>query len=610
MTTAYHSDALPAGQTALRTAAAGLSGGVLALAAWFVLHRISLPAFNTSMVTRGLATASSFVLVGLAAVLAVLWMKGKRSWVSSAVISLVPAGVVVATIGIPLAATKLYLDGIQVDQGFRTQFLSRMTENMGHEDMAYKGLPTFYPMGWFWLGGRAANALGMQGWDVYQPWAIATLAAGAAMLTPVWRRLTGSLPTAAAIATVTTAVVLTDASVEPYAAVVGMFVPAAAVLAYRALDGSWAAAAAVAVYLGISASFYTLFTAIAALTVVVIAAVLMFTRRSWAPLTPLLAIGVGSIAIASVAWGPYLWRVVSGDEQLESTAHHFLPVEGTTFPMPFFSLSLVGLLCLVGLVYLVVRIRKPEVGALGASIGACYFWALASMAATLLGSSLLGFRLEVVIVELFATLGILAIADQAVRFNGIVLAVVVALGALQMVQHIPAANQEFIDQAYADTDGNGERADRFPPDAGRYYNEIAAYIEDHGHKENDAVVYTDEINFMAFHPFYGFNAFTSHYANPLGEFEQRNSELEQWAQLSYDDPGKLAEAIDNSQWEPPAAFIFRDNGKDGYKTHIAHDIYPSQPNVRYQGLFFNPDAFDGPEWDVKIIGPFAVVVRK
>ena len=70
MTTAYHSDALPAGQTALRTAAAGLSGGVLALAAWFVLHRISLPAFNTSMVTRGLATASSFVFVGLAAVLA------------------------------------------------------------------------------------------------------------------------------------------------------------------------------------------------------------------------------------------------------------------------------------------------------------------------------------------------------------------------------------------------------------------------------------------------------------------------------------------------------------------------------------------------------------
>ena len=240
MTTAYHPDELSVGQTAVRTVAAGLAGGVLALAAWFVLHQISLPAFNTSMVTRSLATAASFVCIGIGVVLAVLWTKGKKPWISSAVMSLVPAGLVVSSIGIPLGATRLYLDGIQVDQGFRTQFLSRMTENLGHADMAYKDLPTFYPMGWFWLGGRTANVLGMEGWEVYQPFAIATLAAAAAMLTPVWRRLTGSLPTALAIATVTTAVVLTEVPEEPYAAVVAMFVPAAAVMSYRAVNGSWA----------------------------------------------------------------------------------------------------------------------------------------------------------------------------------------------------------------------------------------------------------------------------------------------------------------------------------------------------------------------------------
>ena len=138
---------------------------------------------------------------------------------------------------------------------------------------------------------------------------------------------------------------------------------------------------------------------------------------------------------------------------------------------------------------------------------------------------------------------------------------------------------------------------------------MADFIEAHGHMKNDAVIYTDEINFMAFHPFYAFNAYTSHYANPLGEFEHRNDELKQWAELSYDDPEKFTEAVDNSQWEPPVAFVFRDNGKDGYKTHIAHDIYPSQPNVRYEGLFFNPDAFEQ-DWDVEQFGPFAVAVRK
>ena len=67
--------------------------------------------------------------------------------------------------------------------------------------------------------------------------------------------------------------------------------------------------------------------------------------------------------------------------------------------------------------------------------------------------------------------------------------------------------------------------------------------------------------------------------------------------------------MDNSQWEPPVAFVFRDNGKDGLKTHIAHDIYPSQPNVRYEGLFFNPAAFPAGEWSQAQIGPFVVVVR-
>ena len=609
MTTAYHPDEQSVGQTAARTVAAGLAGGVIALAAWFVLHKISLPAFNTSMVTRSLATAASFVCIGVGVVLAVLWTKGKKPWISAAVMTLVPAGLVVSSIGIPLGATRLYLDGIQVDQGFRTQFLSRMTENLGHADMAYKDLPTFYPMGWFWLGGRTANVLGMQGWEVYQPFAIATLAAAAAMLTPVWRRLTGSLPTALAIATVTTAVVLTEVPEEPYAAVVAMFVPAAAVMSYRAVNGSWASTIALAVYLGISASFYTLFTAIAALTMVVLAIIHTFTKRSVQPLVHLLVTGLGSMAIAAISWGPYIWRVITGDEPLESTANHFLPIEGTYFPLPFLSFSPIGLLSMIGLIYLIYRIKDPELAALGASIGVCYLWALASMAVTLLGTSLLGFRLEVLIVALFATLGVIAIAEFGLNKYTTAVAAVLAVGALQMVQNIPVENEDYIDQAYADTDGNGERADRFPPDAGRYYQEMADFIEEHGHMKNDAVIYTDEINFMAFQPFYAFNAYTSHYANPLGEFEHRNDELKQWAELSYEDPEKFTEAVDNSQWEPPVAFVFRDNGKDGLKTHIAHDIYPSQPNVRYEGLFFNPDAFEK-DWDLEQFGPFAVAVRK
>jgi len=618
----YHPDALPTAQTAWRSLAAGLVGGVLALVAWFVMHSVSLPAFNTSMVTRALSTAGSFVLIALASALAVVWMRGKRHAIIPAVLDLVPAGLVVTSLGIPLSATKLWLDGIQVDQGFRTQFLSRMAETASHADMSYKDLPTFYPMGWFWLGGRMANLLGMQGWEVYQPWALVTLAAAAAMLTPIWRHLTGSLPTGAAIAVVTTAVVITLTPDEPYAAVVAMFLPAAAVLAYRALSGSWAATWALAAYLGVSATFYTLFTAIGALTVVVLAVILFFAHEhSIVPIKHLFVVGFTSLAIAAVAWGPYLWRYVTGSESPESAANHFLPSDGTLFPVPFFSLSLVGLLSLVGIVELVRRVRQPEVASIGMAIAVSYLWVLASMAITLLGTSLLGFRIEVLVVALFATLGVIGVADFGL--NGLralavdrqvlatVLVVLMGAGALHMVQQIPVENEKHIDQAYADTDGNGERADRFPPDAARYYAEITQFLKDHGQMPNEAVIYTDEINYMAYNPYFGFNAFTSHYANPLGEYEQRNDELKKWAELSYKDGAEMTKAMDESPWQAPAAFIFRgDLNKDSqFKTHVAHDIYPSQPNVRYEAVNFSPEGFDNASWDVEEIGPFAVCVR-
>lgn len=627
MTTAAVRD--PASHTAtwIRLVAFGIAGGVLTLAAWFVLQRTSLPAYNTSMVARALAAAGSMLVIVVVALAAYVWSRGRRNLLWEAVMTLGPAGIVVTSLGIPLSATRLWLDGIQVDQGFRTQFLTRMTVAGGHADMNYVDLPTFYPMGWFWLGGRLANALGMAGWEVYQPWALVSLATAAAMLTPVWRHLTGSVPVAAGIALVTTAVVLTEVPDEPYAAVVAMFVPAAALVAYRALSGSWGATAGLAVFLGISATFYTLFTALAALTTVVLALVLAAKRRSFAPVVHVVVAGVASISIALVAWGPYLYQLLFGGYEAQSTANHFLPWEGTYFPLPFLALSIVGALSLIGLVWLVVRRDTDVALALSVAIAVCYFWVLLSMVVTLLGTSLLGFRVEVLLILLFATAGVLGIADAHAhgvdylypeRFgpeaNRRITAVVVALmaaGSLLYVQQIPVTNERHVDQAYADTDGAGERADRFPADAGRFYGEIVDYLSDHGRRPGEAVVYTDEINFMAYHAYYGYNAFTSHYANPLGEFQLRNEELAGWAALSDEDPGALTAAIDASQWRAPEAFIFRGDLEEGtpLKTHIAHDIYPSQPNVRYEGLFFNPEAFQGPEWAMEQIGPFVVVVR-
>ncbi|WKK60664.1 galactan 5-O-arabinofuranosyltransferase [Corynebacterium sp. P3-F1] len=641
---AHAPDRLSTSGALVRFVCALLGGAAFALVSWYILHSVSLAAFNVSMLTRALATACSLLVIVAVAALTWLWLRdgdGRRPrWrevLTELVCTLAPAGLVVSALGVPLSATKLYLDGIQVDQGFRTQFLTRMAESAANQDMNYIDMPTFYPLGWFWLGGRMSNLLGMPGWEVYQPWALMSLAAAGAALVPVWRKLIGSLPVATAIALATTAICLTMVPDEPYAAIVAMGVPAAAVMGCRAMRGSWESTIALTVFLGVSACFYTLYTGIVALMMVTFAVIAMVARprgqRWWVPLRQLAVMGFGSIAIALVAWAPYITGLLTSPEAVKSTAQHFLPSEGTTIPMPFFELSAVGALSLLGLIYIVARFREPEITYLALAVSVCYAWVFGSMVIALAGTTLLGFRVEVLIALLLSTTGIFAIADLRLagveflypdrlneRGNRTVTAlfvVLLAAGALAYIQQIPDENESFIDQAYTSTDGNGERADRRESDVGRYYIEMNDFIQDQGYEPADTVLLTDEINFMVYHPYHGFNAFTSHYANPLGEFEARSEAIASWARGSFrelSDPAEFTKAIDetNERWRSPDVFILRGSETDPdepWKTHIAHDIFPSQPNVHYEALFFNPKAFDSADWTTQQFGPFVVVVR-
>lgn len=650
-------------RTLIAMLAATLGGAFLTLGCWLILKHTHFPAFNTSQVSRALATFGSAAVVAVVAVLLAwaqlrphipMWRRG----LTYAAAYLSPAALVVSSTAIPLAATRLYLDGVQVDQGFRTQFLSRMATTWKPVDMAYADIPTYYPVGWFWGGGRLAHLLGIPGWEVFQPWALVSISATACLLVPVWQRLSGSLALGTAIALIETAVVLVTTPEEPYAAIVALGAPAATVLAGRAMRGSRNAMIAVAIFLGASASMYTLFTGAIALSVVVIALVVAAEQRGFqlAPIVRLVIVGVSSMLIAAIAWGPYFLAILRGAPHSGATAMHYLPAEGTEVPVPFLAASVIGVLSLIGLVYLVVRIREADVRALAVGLIVFYAWILGSMLVTLSGRTLLGFRLDVLVVLQLCVAGALgvgwvrrsgiqrwyphALSAEGSRSLTLALTVVLALAGLHYVQDIPRKNQYSIDLAYSGTDGFGERADRFSADAGKYHAAIDEFIQSHGHVPTETVVLCDEANFMVYHPYLAFQAFTSHYANPLGEFGQRNEQLEQWAKDSWgplDTPEKLTAAFDDAPWRAPQAFVLRGNAYDtkgGWKFHVAEDIYPSDPNVRFRGLYFNPAAFMGDTqpsaaekpklsdedisahvvksdglWNVAQVGPFVVVVR-
>lgn len=656
----YASDLLSKKATLLGIIGAGLGSGILVLLGWMVLKRVELPAFSTSTVLQAIGTACTVATLAVVGGLLLWWLLDEqradahrrkdttdtytpplrlrrprwRVWLTHILCYLAPAGIVLSTTGIPLAASRLYLEGLQVDQGFRTQFLTRMAETLSLQDMNYIDMPSYYPAGWFWLGGRLANVLGIPGWEVYQPWALVSLAMAGSVLVPVWQRITGSLAAGTAIGLVSICIALVMAAEEPYAAIVALGAPAATVLSRRALLGSRWCIVAVLLYLGVSATMYTLFTALIALSVVIFAAVAaLWEARSWRPLGRLIIIGCGSMLIASTVWGPYFWAVLRGEAHVQSTANHYLPQAGTELPIPFLAPSVLGILCLIGLVYVVVRSLDHDVRSLGLGLVVFYLWAVASMVFTLAGSTLLGFRISTIIVLQFATAGVLAIAEfrlvgverlypermspRLSRTITVLMMVVLLAGGVNYAQSIPTRNQSSIDHAYTDTDGYGERADRFTGDAGQYYRKINEFILDHGRNPENTVVQTDERDFLSLFPYYGFQAATSHYANPLGEFSKRNQVIEDWARGSWEelaDPQAFVSAIDNAPWHAPDVFIFRgsiDDTKEGWKTHISEDIYPNNPNVRFHAMHFNPKSFtsSGAPWDVKEVGPFVVVVR-
>lgn len=614
-------------------ACTGLGSFVAALIAWAILDRTNLPAFNTSMVTRGLATAVSVGLLVLVAVLLWQWRTADhhprwRGALTYLVSYLSPAGLTIATLGIPLSATRLWLDGLQVDQLFRTQFLTRTATNFGYQDMNYLDMPTYYPLGWFWGGGRLANLLDMPGWEVYQPWALVSLATAAALLVPVWQALTGSLPLATTLALANTAVTLSMAADEPYAAIVGMGIAPAVVMAARAVRGSWLAVAGVAVYLGVSATMYTLFVGVTALIAIVLTIHYFWTaERSIGPFLRLVVMGLGSMAIAAISWGPYLYLVATADYKPSSVAQHFLPSEGTQVPLPFFEFSALGFFSLLGLLYLVLRsTRRP----LLIATVVLYGWVLASMLMTLLGSTLLGFRIELPIALILSTAGFFALADtdrakvvhffesrkinlSARQLSGAFTVLLVA-ASIGYAQQISVANEDEIDHAYTDTDGYGERADQYAPGSAKYFPEIVATLGSAGHSPQQTVLLTDENSLLSYYPYYGFNGFTSHYANPMGQYTERNDTIKHWAEASFDelaDPQDFAAALEDTEWKGPVAFVFRgDEDDEEFKTHIAVDLFPNNPNVAYESVFFNSEVFaDDALWDIEQVGPYVVISR-
>ncbi|MEV0712298.1 arabinofuranosyltransferase [Nocardia aurea] len=686
----------------LRRLGAGLGEALLATVVAVVVAGVGLvafslvdwPAFNSSHVTRALTTVGQVVSVAVLIAAMVLLRLHKWPWLAKVLSWAGISAFVTVTLGMPLAATKLYLFGVSVDQEFRTEYLTRLTDSAALRDMTYADVPPFYPAGWFWMGGRVANVLGMDGWEAFKPYAIGSLAVAAVLALVLWSELIRA-DWAVAVTAATTAAAITFAAPEAYSAVIVLLLAPSLVLAWGAVHrpaesefaaavvaapeaaatpeaaadsdsaalrsdsgpanggatgttpagtagtgtaGGWGAVIGAGLFLGLAATFYTLYFLVAAFAVglmgLISAGLAVRARRveararrvrpedlgpAWRvvapPLLRLVVIGVIAGVIAALVWLPYLLKHLTSTTPSSGTALHYLPESGAELPLPMADFTLFGGLCLVGTVWLIVRAGSSRrAQALGIGVVAIYLWTLLSMLATAAGTTLLSFRLEAPLRVLLAAAGAFGFVegaralyrafDEPARFRPAA-ALLATLGALAFVQDIPHVLTPEITTAYTDTDGDGERADKRPPSAVSYYREIdAALSAQTGRPRDENVVLTADTTFLAFYPYWGFQALTSHYANPLADFAGRAATIKAWSTL--DSSAELRDALRASPWRAPDAFLFRRSG-DTYTLRLAEDVYPNDPNVKRYTVAFPADLFSDPAFTTTDIGPFTLV---
>ncbi len=451
----------------------------------------------------------------------------------------------VVTLAMPLGATKLYLFGISVDQQFRTEYLTRLADSAGPHDMTYMGLPPYYPPGWFWLGGRLAALTGTPAWEMFKPWSIVTITAAIAVAFVLWRRMIRF----------ETALVVTDrhrrrdAGLHVDRALRGDHHRAAAAgvraglvgagARGRTRNGGWAAVgrrvgtvprcrgADLHPVAGLRRFHFT------------IMAFLSRPRGRRSRPAAATARHRGDLgAMWLSAWGRGCCpRPRTGQPTPAPRSTTCPPRAALDFPMLQF--TLLGALCMVGTVWLVVHARiSTRAGALAIAVLSVYAWSLLSMLTTLVGTTLLSFRLQPtlsVLLSAAGAFGFIAVTEAAgTRFH--------ARGrpwwpsprpsaatVITFTQDIPDVLRSDINVAYTDTDGHGLRADRRPPGSEQYYRQIDAQSSRSPAPPRPTVVMTADYSFLSYYPYYGFQGLTSHYANPLAQFKERSAAIESWA---------------------------------------------------------------------------------
>ena len=361
-------------------------------------------------------------------------------------------------------------------------------------------------------------------------------------------------------------------------------------------------------FLGWAATWYTLLFGFSAFTVLLMAVLLAGSRwrrhgfgAALDPLRRLAAIAAIAAAIGSITWLPFLLRVASSPVSNSGSAFHYLPADGAVLTFPMLQFSLLGAVCLLGALWLVVRARSSvRAGGLAIGVLAVYLWSLLSMLTTLARTTLLSFRLQPTLTVLLVAAGafgfVEAVAALAPR-SRVIAPVAGAIGlaaAIAFSQDIPDVLRPDLTIAYTDTDGYGQRGDRRPPSSEKFYAAIdATILKVTGKPRDQIVVMTADYSFLSDYPYWGFQGLTSHYANPLAQFDLRAAQIEKLVELRPPTSSSMRWTPRRGPRRPCFACVAartrnrRDESASAFAADVQHDLSDEPveacpPSARYR----------------------------
>ncbi|MDD7966362.1 arabinofuranosyltransferase [Actinomycetospora lemnae] len=603
-----------------------LGAGLTSLVVQLAVGRLTIP--RPSFVPTALTAISVLLTAGL---LALVHARASPRLVAAAGVVL-PAAITTAALSSLLAGTRFYLFGTDGDQAFRMQYLGRFAASAALADGNYADLPSFYPPAWFWLGGRLADLTGLPAWVVYKPYSIATMAVAASLAVVLWRRVVDGR-TALVLGTTTAVVGLLVGAYEPYGWIVAACIPPLVVLGWRLFTEHGAprpervaAVVLLGVVGGVAAITYTLFAGFfflaLGLAAVAAAAVGGGGWRAARVVGGRLVLVVAlTVVLALPVWAPFLVAAL-GDGTAGNGSALYLPEVGAIVGTPMFEASVVGVLCLVGAVWIAVRARhRAEAAGLAMVAVAAYVYAALSLLALAVGTTLLSFKLEFVLTLALACAGVLALGE-AVGVAGRRLgarggrdlrrgvAVLAVLACVHLVQTPSEDVAPLLEGAFTARDDQGvsavDPAPR-PDDPGSLHPKLAAAIGAlTGRPPQDLVVLTDHWPIMVFAPYRGYQTVKQEYANPLAHYPQRDAEITRWAGAP--DAGALRRMLDEGPFRAPDVLVLRREDR-GLVVTLAENVFPLSAGSRYRDVVFAPRLFDAPGFRRADVGPFTVIAR-